>query len=170
MSLLLLVMLLSIGVASLWNHFDFIKEGVHAVFDPTVGALLDWNKTGGMIIITLVLTLLTTILQKYATDQKTLKEIKDEQKRLQEEMKKYKDNPDKVMQLNKRSMELVGQTMPLTMKPIIYTAIPFVLFIRWFGDYFAVHTVKILGMSWFWAYLVLSIVFSSILRKVLKVH
>ncbi len=170
MGILLLVMLLSIGVASLWNHFDFIKNGVHAAFDPSIGKLLDWNKTVGMIFITLVIVALTTILQKYATDQKTLKEIKDEQKKLQEEMKLHKHNPDKVMQLNQRSMELVGKAMPLTMRPIIYTAIPFVLFIRWFTDYFALNPGRILGMSWFWAYLVLSIVFSSVLRKVFKVH
>ena len=90
---------------------------------------------------------------------------------MQEEMKKYKDDPAKLLEFNKKQMEKIPETMKITMRPLMYTMIPFILFFRWFGDYFtALEGFKFFGfLSWFWFYLIFSIVFSTILRKVLKV-
>lgn len=170
MGVLFLVMLLTTAVAFLWNGLPIVKNAVHAILDPAVGPLLAWQAAVGLIIITALITLITTIIQKYTTDQKTLKELKEEQKLLNEEMKKYKDHPEKLMELQKKSFEIVGKTMPITMRPLLYTAIPFVLFFRWFSDYFIANPVKIIGLSWFWAYLIFSIIFSTIFRKLMKVQ
>ncbi len=168
--MILIVMLLGILVATLWDNIPAIKETVHSIFDPSLGQLLDWNLIIGFIIICGFFTLVTTLVQKFTTDQATLKEMKNEQKLLQEEMKKYKEHPEKLMELQKKSMEIVFKTFPLTMRPIAYTAIPFILFIRWFGDYFAANPVKILYMNWLLAYIVFSIIFSIIFRKMFNVH
>ena len=171
MGIMFLVMLLSIGVAGLWGAIPIVKSTVHFILDPTAGVLLNWHVTIGMILITGIITLITTLLQKYLTDQDTIKTIKEEQKIVQQEMKLAKSNPEKTMELSKKSFELSMKTMPLTMRPLVYTVIPFVLFLRWFGDYFIVNPVKIFGfLSWFWAYIIFSIVLSSIFRKILKVQ
>ncbi len=172
MGVMFFVMLLSLVVASLWTSIPGLRDAVHLVLNPTAGVLLNWNYTLGLLLITTLITLITTILQKYATDQDFLKTIKEEQKIVQQEMKLAKSNPTKSMELSKKSMELTMKAMPITMKPLMYTVIPFVLFLRWFQDFFTTAgNPTILGfMSWFWAYLVFSIVFSSIFRKVLKVH
>ncbi|MBM3232436.1 DUF106 domain-containing protein [Candidatus Pacearchaeota archaeon] len=171
MGLVFLVMLVSLGVAFFWDHIPIIGESVHAIFDPTLGDLLDWNVTFGLMIITLVLNLLTTLLHKKVTDQDLLKQIKEEQKLVNEEMKLYKSNPEKTMELSKKSMELAFKTFPITMRPVIYTAIPFILLFRWITAYFAEKPVEILGfMSGFWAYFVFFIISSIIWRKILKVH
>ena len=171
MGILLLVMLLGIGVATFWDNFAFVKIGVHYALDPSLGKLLDWNVTIGLLIITGVLNFLTTLLHKKVTDQDLLKRIKEEQKLVQEEMKLYRQNPDKSLELSKKSAELAMKTMPITMRPVIYTTVPFILLIRWFGDYFKDHQVKILGfMSGLWAYIVFFILWSMIFRKLLKVH
>lgn len=172
MGIMFLVMLLSIGVAALWQNIPFIKDIVHSILDPSAGILLNWNATVGMILITAIITLITTLLQKTLTDQATLKSIKEEQKIVQQEMKLARSNPEKSMELSKKSLELTMQAMPMTMKPLVYTVIPFVLFLRWFNDYFvAAGNPKLLGfMTWFWAYLIFSIIFSSIFRKLMKVH
>ena len=169
---MLLVMILSLVIAGLWNSVPIISTSVHALLDPTAGVFLTWHVTIGMLVITAIITLITTILQKYLTDQDTLKTIKEEQKIVQQEMKLARSSPEKSMELSKKSMELTMKAMPITMRPLMYTVIPFVLFFRWFSDYFTTTgNPKILGFfSWFWAYLVFSIVFSSIFRKVLKVH
>ena len=100
-----------------------------------------------------------------------LKQIREEQKKIQAEIKQFKEHPEKVMALNKRSMELMMEAMPISMRPLIYTSIPFILFLRWFGDYFTANPAKIFGfMSWFWAYLIITLVLSGIFRKMLKVH
>jgi uncharacterized membrane protein (DUF106 family) len=166
-----LIMIIGLIVPVVWNSVPFIKTAVHFVLNPTFGSLLNWNILWGMIIIVFIITLLTTILQKYATDQEALKSMKQEQKALQEEMKKHKDNPEKFMELQKRSMEFIPKTMDLTMKPLLFTAIPFILFFRWFYDYFTPINYKFFDhITWFWFYVIASIVFSIILRKVLKVH
>ncbi len=171
MGIIFLVMIASLAAAALWDKVPIIGESVHAAFDPTLGKMLDWNVTLGLIIITAVLNLITTLLHKKVTDQDMLKTIKEEQKLVNEEMKLYKDNPNKTMELSKKSMELAFKTFPITMRPVVYTAIPFILLIRWFTDYFKENPVKILGfMSGFWAYIIFFVVFSIIWRKILKVH
>ena len=78
MTIMFVVMILSLGIASLWSSIPAIKDGVHSALDPTLGILMNWNVTLGLIIITGVLTFLMTLLHKYATDQNLLKEIKDD--------------------------------------------------------------------------------------------
>ena len=171
MGIIFLVMIASLAAAALWDKVPIIGESVHMAFDPSLGKMLDWNVTLGLIIITAVLNLITTLLHKKVTDQDMLKTIKEEQKLVNEEMKLYKDNPGKTMELSKKSMELAFKTFPITMRPVVYTAIPFILLIRWFTDYFKENPVKILGfMSGFWAYIIFFVVFSIIWRKILKVH
>lgn len=165
------VMIVSLALASLWDKVSFIKEGAHAILNPTAGVLLNWNITIGMSIVVLLISFFMTIIQKYATDQKTLREMKEEQKILQEEMKKYKNHPEKVAELSRKQLEFIPKTMKLTMRPIVYTAIPLILFFRWFMDFFALmEGFRFFGIfSWFWFYLIGTMIFSSILRKMMKV-
>jgi len=172
MTIMLLVMLAGFAIAGAWNY-PIIKDSVHFVLDPSVGALLNLNPMFGMIVIVFFIVLITTLIQKYATNQEELKKLKQEQKILQEEMKKYKNQPDKLLEFQKKQLEFVPKTFDLTMKSLVYTFIPIILFFRWFNDYFTTNLVnyKFLGfLSWFWFYLIASIIFSSILRKVLKVY
>jgi uncharacterized membrane protein (DUF106 family) len=171
MKYLLITMVLSSLVLVFWNQVPIISQTVHAVLDPTFGYLLGLNgsPTLGMFIIIICLSFITTLVQKYGTDQATLKELKKEQKILQGEMKKYKDNPQKVMELNKKQMEFIPKTMELTMRPVMYTAVFFVLFFGWFRDYFLTVDFKFLGfLSWVWFYLIFSIIFGTVFRKILK--
>lgn len=164
------VTLVGIVIASLWNSVPSIKNTAHAILDPSLGTLLGFNATLGMIIISAILALILTIVQKYTTNQALLRELKAEQKMLQQEMKKFEKDPEKLLELNKKQLEIVPKTMELTMRPVLFTSIPIILLIRWFNDYFAVNTFKFLGfMSWIWTYILLSIVFSIIFRKIFKV-
>lgn len=163
----IIVMLLTLVVAGLWDKVPSIKNTIHSVLDPSAGALLNWNLNIGMTVLVLIVTLITTLVQKYATDQKKLKELKKEQKDIQDEMKKFRDDPTKAMELNKRSMPLMMEQMKLGMRGVVYTGIPFILLFRWFTDYFvAAGSPKIFGIGWIWFYLIGAIVFGSILRKI----
>ena len=165
------IMIISLAIAFSWDKIPFIKNSVHAVLGPTAGALLTWNLTIGMIIIVLIINLITTFIQKYATDQEALRELKKEQKILQEEMKKYKDHPEKVAELSKKQLEFIPKTFKLTSRAVMFTGIPFILFFRWFADVFTtMGDPKFFGvLTWFWFYLIFTMIFSSILRKMLKV-
>lgn len=160
------IMAVSLVIAGLWDQIPLIKDSVNFVLNPSAGVLLSWNVTLGMLAIIFFISIVTTLVQKYGTDQETMREMKKEQKALQEEMKKVKEHPEKVMELNKKQMEIMPRMMKLSMRPLVYTAIPFILFFKWFQEYFLANPYTFFGfISWFWFYLIFAIVFSSILRK-----
>lgn len=170
-----LILIVSMLIASFWEQISIIKDTAHKILNPSAGVLLDHNLVIGMIVLTFIIAVFMTIIQKYTTDQEELKKLKQDQKAAQEEMKKYRQDPQKMMELQKKQMqelpETFMKTFKLGMRPIIYTGIPLILFIRWFYDYFAVlGTSKVLGMHWIIVYIILTMIFSGILRKVLKVH
>ena len=142
MKVLFFVMLISVLIASLWNAVPIIKQTVNLVLNPTIGSLLGWNLTVGMFIVVFFISLMIVLFHKFASDQETLKELKGRQKAFQEEAKQYKSDPKKMLEINKKSMELFPELMSASSRPLLFTAIP----------------------------LIFSIIFSSILRKVLKVH
>lgn len=169
--LIFVVLIFSVIIASLWEKIPEIKNSVHYALDPSAGALLNWNLNLGMLIIVSIITLLTTIVQKYATDQKTLKELRAEQKEIQKQMKEFKNHPEKLLELQKRQFKLMPKQMKLSMRALVYTGVPFILFFRWFTDYFssAGNPKLWLGMSWFLFYLLFAIIFGAILRKQMDV-
>ncbi len=166
-----IVLLVSLAIASLWNSVPIIKQTAHAILDPTAGKILNYNINLGMIIVAALITLFITLIQKYTVDNETLKELKSDQKKLQEDMKQFKEHPEKYMELQKESMKKAGEMFTISMKSFSYTAIPIILFFRWFSDYFSAINppIKIFGfLNWFLAYLILSIIFSTIFRKTFK--
>jgi len=173
---IVVVMIISLLVAALWDKIEILKTSVHYALDPTLGWLLSWNVTWGMLLIVFVIALASTLVQKYATDQKTIKELKAEQKELQKEMKKFKEHPEKVMDLQKKQFDIMPKMMKLSMRPIMFTGVPFILLFRWFRDVFTSGTgytiiadPSFFGfLNWFWFYLLFTLIFSSILRKILK--
>jgi uncharacterized membrane protein (DUF106 family) len=165
-----IVMIASLLLASFWNSIPLIKNSVNAILNPTAGALLIWNLNYGMTILVFFLALFMTVVQKYTTDQKTLREMKAEQKAMQVQLKKLEAGSKEHTELSMKSMKFIGPMFKLSMRPIIYTAIPIILLFRWFSDYFALVDFQFLGfLSWFWFYLIGSIIFSSILRKIMDV-
>src|SRR3989344_815419 len=166
-----ILMIVSLIIAVMWDSLRLVKDSVHSALDPSAGALLNWNTTWGMLIIILILSIITTLLQKYTTDQATLRELRKQQKEIQKEIKKHRDNPQKVMELQRSSLPASMKMMQLSMRSAFYTIIPFILLFRWFLDYFAtIPDFRFFGfISWFWFYLIFAIIFGSIQRKMFNV-
>ena len=139
-------------------------------FDSIFGGLLNWDPNLSLLIISFLLTLFITIFYKYATDQEMLKSIKKELKDLQNEIKELKDNPKKVMEKQKELMEKNLKMLSHTLKPSLYTFIPLIIMFGWLRSTYSPLGDIYFGLSWFWIYMISSIVFSIALRKILKVH
>lgn len=105
-------------------------------FNSIFGSMISWNPAISLVIISSALTLISTIVYKYATDQNMLKELKAEMKQLQEDIKKFKDNPAKVMEAQKIIMEKNMRMMTHTMKPALFTIIPFFIIFGWLNATF----------------------------------
>jgi len=165
MTTLMIILVVSMGISLMWDKIPAVKNSVEGVLEPTLGVLLKWNSIIGFIIIVALINFILTLLHKYTTDQVALRELKKEQKILQEEMKKYKDHPEKLLEFQKKQFEFIPKTFELTLKPLIYSAIPIILLFRWFGGILN----PIFGSWWIFYYLVGSIIFSGIFRKLLDV-
>ena len=164
------VMLISLGIAFFWDKFPLIKDNVHKILDPSAGALLNWDVTYGFLILIFIITVIMTLAQKYLTDQDTMREMKAEQKKLSQDLKQLDPTSPEYKEMSMKSLQFVGPMMKISMRPMMYTGVPIILFFRWFMDTFtALGSPKFWIFSWFWFYLIMSIIISSVLRKVLKV-
>jgi uncharacterized membrane protein (DUF106 family) len=140
-------------------------------FNSIFGFLISWNPLGALIIISFLLTLLITIAYKYFTDQELMKSLKAELKSLQQEMKEAKHDTEKVMQLQKVSMEKNMKYMMKSFKPTLITLVPLLIVFSWLRATFTQLELNFLGInSWIWIYIIFSIIFSIILRKLFRVH
>lgn len=169
---LLIVILISFVLAGLWDKVPVIKLAVGYILNPTFGTLLNWNLLFGIIIISFIITLALTLIQKFLTDQDALKSLKEEGKEIQKKMKEFRDHPDKILELQKRQFASMPKTFELTMKPLVYYSIPLILLFRWFSDYFLItgNPKIFIWFGWLGSYIIFSLAFSIILRKLLKVH
>ena len=125
------------------------------------------NPRLGIIILSFIVTLFITIVTHFMTDKKRMKEIKDKQKALRAEMKNHKDNPQKMMEINKEMMADMPEQMKHSFKPMIVTIIPLLILFRWLRATFAITAIS---STWIWWYIGSSMVFSITLRKIFKLQ
>jgi len=147
------------------------------IFGPIINNL---SPLLSMIIITFLITLIVTIIYKYLSNQSEIKTAKEETKIFQKELKKHKDNPQKMMELNQEIMKRSAVLMKNSFKPTLITFIPIIIIFGWLSKTFKDSgnmiqwgfSVPIFGTGWGWlgTYIVSSIIFSIILRKIMKVH
>jgi uncharacterized membrane protein (DUF106 family) len=127
-----------------------------------------WN----LLILSTVISVALTLAYKYFTNQKMMKELKDDMKSMQAEMKSHKDNPDKMMELQKKVLEKNMKYMLESLKPTIITFIPILFILNWLREYYnALGSPDILfGIGWIWIYIIFSVILSIALRKLFKVY
>jgi uncharacterized membrane protein (DUF106 family) len=89
--------------------------------------------------------------------------MKQKQKALREEMKKFRDNPQKMMELNKQMMEDFPKQMSQSLKVSVITLVPLLLLFGWLKN---VYTPLL--PHWIWWYILSSIIFSIFIRKIFK--
>ena len=123
------------------------------------------NPRTAIILASMLISLFISIVNYFVLNKERMSEIKKRQKDIQEEMKMHKDNPEKLMQLQKEMFSHMGESFKHSMKPMLITFIPIVLLFPIVRN--LVLTTEIAG-TWFWWYLGSSIVFSMIFRKLFK--
>ena len=108
------------------------------LLNPVLNPLLDlMHPLLVTILLAFVISVLVTLLYKLMTDQKLMKQLKDEMKELQTEMKTLKDNPKKMMEVQKRAMETNMKYMGKSLKPTLITFIPLIIIFGWMHAHLA---------------------------------
>lgn len=124
------------------------------------------NPKLSIVLLAIAATFFITLIQKYFTDQKRIKELKKIQKQYQKDMRELKGDIKKQAEINAEVMKLTGELFKHMMKPMLYTTAPMLFLFWWAKQIFVLST---LGSGWLWWYLGASIVSSMIIRKVLDV-
>jgi len=142
------------------NFFNFVFGPFMNLPDPL-----------NLLSVSFILTGLITLSYKYLTDQTKMKELKDEMKGMQKKMKEFKDDPGKVMSMQKDAMKKNMEYMKHSMRPMLFTFIPIILVFGWLRNYYTAlgNPAVFLGLSWLWSYIIFSLVISIVLRKLLKI-
>lgn len=152
------------------NFFNWIFAPVLNNFSPL------WS----IIILSLILTLLITIAYKFLTNQEVMKQLKQEQEALRKEMKSLKGDAEKLVHVQKQALEKSFEYMRHSMRPTLFYLIPLLLVFAWMSKAFKDYGDLVswgfyiplfgTGLSWLGIYIIASIVFSIVVRKILKVH
>ena len=115
--------------------------GLFNILDPILdivfGPLLRIHPFWGIVIVSLLVTLIITIIHKYTTDQKLMKELKEKQKKFQKEIQKHKEDPQKAMKIQKEAMASNMEYMKHSFRPMLFTFIPIIIIIGWLNANFA---------------------------------
>lgn len=135
-----------------------------------------------IIVSSFIITFFLTWLYKKFTNQEKHKEYAAKQKELREKSKLFKNQPEKLLEMQKEMMQGSMEQMRESFKPLIISFVPIMLafiFLKWayteanVGDIISWHVNLPLfgtGAGWFLSYIILSLIFNSILRKILKVY
>ena len=103
--------------------------------DPLLGWLLYLHPALGLLIISLIISIITTLAIKFLTNQTLMKDLRNELKELQKEMKELKNNPKKMAKINEKVMETNSKYMSHSMRPTFFTLIPILLIFGWLSSH-----------------------------------
>lgn len=133
----------------------------------TLTTLIQTYPRISVILIAIIVSLLSMLATKFFSNQARIKELNEKNKTNQALLKEHKDNPQKMMEIQKEMMSSSLERMRHSWKPLLITLVPFILIFNFMRD---TLTTTIIASSWFWYYLITAIIFSGIWKKVLKVH
>ena len=133
-----------------------------------------------LIIVSLIITFITTMAQKLLTNQQAMKSLREEQVKFREQMKQHRSDPVKMAEIQKQSMEKTLQYTKHSFRPMLFTFIPLIAMFGWLknnflsvGDIFSwgFHLPFFgTGIGWLWTYILCSVIFSIIIRKLFKIY
>lgn len=112
-----------------------------SMLNPIFSPLLRLPVWLSLFIISGLMSLLVTLIYKWMTDQKMMKQLKDEMKEMQKKIKEVSKNPEKALALQKQAMESNMKYMMQSMKPTLITFIPVILIFGWLNSALAYYPI-----------------------------
>ena len=78
-------------------------------------------------------------------------------------------DPEKSLEIRKQLNERAMKQFKSGLKPTLYTFIPFIILFSWMRNVYSEMGALIIGLSWLWVYIISSLIFGMVLRKIFKV-
>ena len=149
-------------------------------FNLVFGPIVALSSPLNIIIISFILTLIVNLAMKLFTNQKVMKALKEESELVKEEMKKFKNDPQKILELQKKTMETSMKYLRHSLPATLVTLLPLLFIFGWLRKTFPENMVLLnfpinlpllgSGFGWLGSYILFSIIFNIVLRKLLKIH
>jgi len=111
------------------------------VFNPVLGPLLNWSPFWGIVVLSLIITVLVTLVYKYTTNQSEMKRLKDQQKEFQKKMKELKEQPEEMMKIQKEAMSQNLEYMKHSFKATLITMLPIILIFGWMAAHLSYEPI-----------------------------
>ncbi len=127
-----------------------------------ISGLLLSNARVSIIIVSIIASLFISLVQYFVMDKDKMRDLKTKQKALNAEMKLHKENPQKMMELQKELLGHSMESMKHSFKPMLITTVPLLLFFAFIRP---IYATSIIAGSWFWYYFISAIVSSMVFRK-----
>jgi uncharacterized membrane protein (DUF106 family) len=115
-------------------YYDFLS----IVFAPLLKLPTSW----AIVLLSFIVSVIIIVITKYMTDQNLMKKLREDMKENQKLAKELKNNPAKLMEVQKRQMELTMQQFKHSLKPTLITFIPIILIFGWMNSTFAYESIK----------------------------
>jgi len=116
-----------------------------------------------IIVLSLIVTLISTLVTMWLTNQEHLRNLKERQKQIQKDLKKCKPGDKLFEELQSEMLQITMTMMKSSFKPLLITFIPFILLLNWIRT---IYTPILPG--WIWYYIGASLVSSLAYRKIFK--
>ncbi len=113
----------------------------NAILDPVFMPLLKINPLLAIAVISFIITFIMTLIYKWMTDQKKMKELKDKLTSFQKEMKEARNDQKRILEINKEMMKINGEYMRHTMKPMLISWIPILIIFAWMATNLAYYPI-----------------------------
>jgi len=130
--------------------------------------LTNWmtvNPIFSIIVVSFVVAIFINLVNYFTMNKERMRELKEIQKACQIKLKDAKGDMKKINEINAEMMRCSGEMMKHSLKPMMITFIPIIVVFAFIRD---VYATTELAKNWIWYYLISSIIFSMILRKVFK--
>lgn len=110
---------------------------VETLLDPVLGWTLNLPLWVALAILSFAVSLVITVVYRFATDQKEMKRLKEKTKSFQKKMREHRDNPKKLAKIQKEAMQTNMSYMGKSIKPTLYTILPLLLVFAWMNAAFS---------------------------------
>jgi uncharacterized membrane protein (DUF106 family) len=131
-------------------------------------------------LISLGISIIYQLVYEFATDRKKVTDMKNRMKNIREELKGMKPGSKPYNAKQSKMLDLNMDMMKLTMKPTMFTMVPFLLVFTVLRGTYANTGILIPvpaflswiplgigdGLGWMWTYIIFSMLFSTLIRRV----
>lgn len=111
------------------------------LLNPVLSPLLKLPILWAIVLLSFLISLIITLIYKFTTNQSLMKDLKREMKEFQKQIKELRHDPQKAMEVQKKSMQTNMKYMGHSMRSTLFTFIPIILIFGWMNSHLSFEPI-----------------------------